>query len=71
MKKGKVHLLITGGRVACQQVPYHSFATLDPTIVTCVRCLKTRLYDAAVKNYANRKGHRKSAVFQKGLFDNE
>lgn len=67
----KVHLLVTGGRVACQQVPYHSYAVLNPTLVTCKRCLSTRMYDTAVKSYANRRGHRKSTMIQKGLFDNE
>jgi hypothetical protein len=69
--ESKVHLLVTGAKVACQQVPYHSFATLDPTLVTCARCARTRMYGIAFKCHANRKGHRKSTVFQKGLFDNE
>ena len=69
--KSKVHLLVTGAKVACQQVPYNSFATRNPMLVTCLKCERTHMYDAAVKVYANRKGHRKSTVFQKGLFDNE
>lgn len=67
----KVHLLITGGRVACQEVPYSAYATRNPMLVTCLKCERTHMYDAAVKVYANRKSHRKARVFQKGLFDNE
>lgn len=67
----KVHLLVTGGRVACQSVPYNSYAVRNPLLVTCAKCERTHMYAAAKKNYASRKSNRKASVYQKELFENE
>ena len=68
----KIHLFINGERVACQDIPYNSCATLNPVLVTCERCKRTKVYSVCVKAYANRRRNsRKQEFIQKELFENE